>query len=149
MTLAICWFLEASILYKIMERKLSPLSGRRAELTHRSTEIGRIMTSFRPPGDTEWDYLRLAPPISDNILMDEIAPGVFECVALEGLSTRTAVNTDNPPNSFRSRDLFAPHPSRPNLWKYLARLDDRLTLVNGEKVLPLPMEGRIRQDRLV
>ncbi|KAH0397314.1 acetyl-CoA synthetase-like protein, partial [Aureobasidium melanogenum] len=31
----------------------------------------------------------------------------------------------------------------------LSRLDDRLTLVNGEKVLPLPIEGRIRQDRLV
>jgi len=107
------------------------------------------MTSFRPLGDNEWNYLRLQPPVADNVLMDEIAPGVFECVALEGLPTRTAVNTDTPPNAFRSRDLFAPHPTRPHLWKYLARLDDRLTLVNGEKVLPLPMEGRIRQDRLV
>jgi thioester reductase-like protein len=113
------------------------------------TEIGRIMTSFRLPGDTEWNYCRLNPPVSQHVLMDEIAPGVFECVALESLKTRVAVNSDNPPNSFRSRDLFAPHPTRPNLWKYLSRLDDRLTLVNGEKVLPLPIEGRIRQDRLV
>lgn len=114
-----------------------------------STEIGRIMTSFRLPGDNEWNYCRLNPPVSEHVLMDEIAPGVFECVALESLKTRTAVNSDNPPNSFRSRDLFAPHPTRPNLWKYLSRLDDRLTLVNGEKVLPLPIEGRIRQDHLV
>ncbi|KAH0388306.1 acetyl-CoA synthetase-like protein, partial [Aureobasidium melanogenum] len=113
------------------------------------TEIGRIMTSFRSSGDTEWNYCRLNLPVSEHVLMDEIAPGVFECVALESLKTRVAVNSDNPPNSFRSRDLFAPHPTRPNLWKYLSRLDDRLTLVNGEKVLPLPIEGRIRQDRLV
>ncbi|CAD0107259.1 unnamed protein product [Aureobasidium uvarum] len=113
------------------------------------TEIGRIMTSFRSAEDPEWNYCRLNPPVSEHVLMDEIAPGVFECVALESLKTRVAVNSDNPPNSFRSRDLFAPHPTRPNLWKYLSRLDDRLTLVNGEKVLPLPIEGRIRQDRLV
>ncbi|TIA46079.1 acetyl-CoA synthetase-like protein [Aureobasidium pullulans] len=111
--------------------------------------IGRIMTSFRSPEDKEWNYCRLNPPVSEHVLMDEIAPGVFECVALESLKTRVAVNSDHPPNSFRSRDLFAPHPTRPNLWKYLSRLDDRLTLVNGEKVLPLPLEGRIRQDRLV
>jgi thioester reductase-like protein len=113
------------------------------------TEIGRIMTSFRSPEDLEWNYCRLNPPVSEHVLMDEIAPGVFECVALESLKTRVAVNSNNPPNSFRSRDLFAPHPTRPNLWKYLSRLDDRLTLVNGEKVLPLPIEGRIRQDRMV
>jgi thioester reductase-like protein len=113
------------------------------------TEIGRIMTSFRSPEDLEWNYCRLNPPVSEHVLMDEIAPGVFECVALQSLKTRVAVNSDNPPNSFRSRDLFAPHPTRPGLWKYLSRLDDRLTLVNGEKVLPLPIEGRIRQDRMV
>ena len=113
------------------------------------TEIGRIMTSFRSPEDLEWNYCRLNPPVSEHVLMDEIAPGVFECVALESLKTRVAVNSDDPPNSFRSRDLFVPHLTRPNLWKYLSRLDDRLTLVNGEKVLPLPIEGRIRQDRMV
>ena len=35
------------------------------------------------------------------------------------------------------------------MWKYVTRLDDRVTLSNGEKVLPLPIEGRIRQDDLV
>jgi len=107
------------------------------------------MTSFRSPEDLEWNYCRLNPPVSEHVLMDEIAPGIFECVALESLKTRVAINSDDPPNSFRSRDLFAPHPTRLNLWKYLSRLDDRLTLVNGEKVLPLPIEGRIRQDRMV
>lgn len=58
-------------------------------------------------------------------------------------------NSDDPPESYHSKDLFRPHPSIPNAWKYLGRLDDRITLVNGEKVLPLPIEGRIRGEALV
>ena len=33
--------------------------------------------------------------------------------------------------------------------QYITRSDDRITLENGEKVLPLPIEGRIRQYELV
>ena len=58
-------------------------------------------------------------------------------------------NSDDPPNSFHTRDLWTPHATIPDAWKFAGRLDDRVTLVNGEKVLPLPMEGRIRQDPLV
>ena len=116
-----------------------------------ATETGQIMTSFRPAGDKEWSYMRLHRPVSDHTLMDEIAPGVFECVALDGLPSKGMTNSDNPPNSFRTADLFTRHPdpAKSNFYKYLSRLDDRLTLVNGEKVLPIPIEGRIRQDELV
>jgi len=81
--------------------------------------------------------------------MDEIAPGIHECVALDGLRSKSTINSDNPPRSFRTKDLFTPHPTNPNWWKFVSRLDDRLTLVNGEKVLPIPIEGRIRQEGLV
>lgn len=122
-----------------------------------STEIGQIMTSFRPPGDNEWQYMRLLRPASDFTLMDEIAPRVFECVGLDGLQSKGPSNSKppysstNPPNSFRTSDLFTRHPDpkKSNYYKYLSRLDDRITLVNGEKLLPIPLEGRIRQDDLV
>ena len=55
-------------------------------------------------------------------------------------------NSDDPPNSFHTRDTFLKHPTLPNAWKYLGRIDDRVTLVNGEKVLPIPIEHRIRQS---
>ena len=58
-------------------------------------------------------------------------------------------NSHDPPESFYSSDLFTKHESIPNAWKYLGRLDDRVTLIDGEKVLPLPIEGRIRQATLV
>ncbi|KAL8663293.1 MAG: hypothetical protein Q9168_008120 [Polycauliona sp. 1 TL-2023] len=59
------------------------------------------------------------------------------------------INSDDPPNSFRSKDVFSLHPTVTNAWKYLGRLDDRVTLINGEKVLPLPIEGRIKEHPLV
>ncbi|ETI26263.1 hypothetical protein G647_03040 [Cladophialophora carrionii CBS 160.54] len=116
-----------------------------------ATETGFIMNSFRQPGDNEWNYLRLHKPVADHVLMDEISPGIFECVALQGLPSKVAVNTDNPPNAFRTKDLFMRHPDplKSNYWKYVSRLDDRLTLVNGEKVLPIPIEGHIRKSELI
>ncbi|KAL0256766.1 hypothetical protein SLS55_009163 [Diplodia seriata] len=108
------------------------------------------MSSLRPPGDTAWSYLRLPAPIAPHILMDEITPGIYECVALSSLPSRGAPsNSDTPPDSFRTRDLFAAHPTHADWWRYLARLDDRLALTNGEKVLPLPIEGAVRQCRHV
>lgn len=122
-----------------------------------ATETGQIMTSFRPPGDTEWQYMRLHRPVADHTLMDEISPGVFECVALDSLPSKGPSNSKppysakNPENSFRTADLFTRHPDpkKSNYYKYLSRLDDRITLVNGEKVLPIPIEGRVREEELV
>lgn len=122
-----------------------------------ATETGRIMTSYRLPGDNEWQYMRLHEPEARDTLMDEIAPGVFECVALEPMPSRGTINSKppysetNPQGSFRTSDLFTRHPDpeKSNCYKYLSRLDDRITLVNGEKVLPIPMENRIRHEDVV
>ncbi|KPM40567.1 hypothetical protein AK830_g5985 [Neonectria ditissima] len=114
-----------------------------------TTEIGRVMHSKRPEGDLAWDYLRPLPQAEPHFFMDEVAPGLYECVARKELPSKSTTNSDDPPGSFRTRDLFTPHPTRPKLWKYACRLDDRFTLINGEKVLPLPIEGRIRQEEIV
>ncbi|KAJ5124163.1 Male sterility NAD-binding [Penicillium bovifimosum] len=122
-----------------------------------ATETGQIMTSFRPAEDKEWQYMRLHRPVADFTLMDEISPGVFECVALDGLPSKGPSNSKppfsakNPENSFRTADLFTRHPdpAKCNFYKYLSRLDDRITLINGEKVLPIPIEGRIREEPIV
>ncbi|KAF2156690.1 acetyl-CoA synthetase-like protein [Myriangium duriaei CBS 260.36] len=114
-----------------------------------STEVGRLATSLRPKEDKLWNYLRPLPKAKPFIYWREESPGLFECVTLDGWPSKSTNNSDDPPNSFRTRDLFVPHPTIPDLWKYVSRVDDRLTLINGEKVLPLPMEGTIRHDRLV
>jgi thioester reductase-like protein len=122
-----------------------------------ATETGQVMTSFRPSSDKEWSYMRCWSPVADHVLFDEIAPGVFECVGLDGLPSKGPSNSkppyskSNPENSFRTADLFTRHPDpkKSNFYKYLSRLDDRITLVNGEKVLPIPIEGSIRQNEIV
>lgn len=73
----------------------------------------------------------------------------FEFVYLKDYPGRVVSNADDPPESFHSKDIFTPHKTIPGAWKYLGRVDDRITLINGEKVLPLPIEGRIRQGALV
>ncbi|CZR53066.1 related to nonribosomal peptide synthetase MxcG (component of the myxochelin iron transport regulon) [Phialocephala subalpina] len=114
-----------------------------------ATEIGQLMTSFRPAEDKAWNYVRPLPSTSPYMLMEPRAPNTFECVVLDGLPSKVVSNSDDPPNSFKTSDLFTPHPTIPNAWKYLGRLDDRVTLVNGEKVLPIPYEHQIRENELV
>lgn len=58
-------------------------------------------------------------------------------------------NSSDPPNSWYTSDLFEPHPSIPNRWKFVGRKDDRISLITGEKVLPLPIEGRIKSHPYV
>ncbi|MCJ1445536.1 MAG: hypothetical protein MMC23_006041 [Stictis urceolatum] len=114
-----------------------------------ATEMGQLMTSFREPTSKEWDYLRPFAKVAPYLRFEPISEGIYECIVLDGLPTKVMFNSDDPPNSFHTHDTFIPHATIPNAWKYLGRLDDRVTLVNGEKVLPLPFEHRVRQSRLV
>ncbi|KAF3404524.1 Iterative polyketide synthase afoE [Talaromyces pinophilus] len=118
-----------------------------------TTEAGLLGdTMRRVKGDDSWNYVRIYTNIRKSIYMDPIGDGQYECVYLKshpGLSPTTANSDDPEPGSWRSKDVFTPHPTIPDVWKYVTRLDDRVTLSNGEKVLPLPIEGRIRQDNLV
>ena len=43
-------------------------------------------------------------------------------------------------NEWRTKDLFERHPTKPDLWKYVGRLDDVLVLSNGEKINPINFE---------
>ena len=114
-----------------------------------ATEIGMLGTSFnRPPGNDSWDYIRIPPPVAKYIWMKPLGDDTYECIYLHGLEALVSSNSDDPPKSFHSKDIFVQHPKL-NAWKHIGRLDDRLTLINGEKVLPIPMEGRLRQDPLV
>lgn len=97
----------------------------------------------------DWNYLRVLDKVRPYLLFDEISSGIFEAVVLDGLPTKTLSNSDDPPNSFRTRDTWTKHPNRDGLWKYLGRLDDRITLFNGEKVLPIPFEHIVRQNEIV
>ena len=49
-------------------------------------------------------------------------------------------------DEYATRDLFAPHPTRPDTWKFVGRADDLILFGHGIKFHPGGIEARIRQS---
>ncbi|KAL4774429.1 hypothetical protein BDW60DRAFT_205598 [Aspergillus nidulans var. acristatus] len=111
-----------------------------------STETGQLMTSMRSPGDKRWDWLRPSEAVKKFLRMEERYPGIYESVVLDGWPSK--VMSNRPDGAYATKDLFLKHPEM-EAYKYYSRLDDTITLVNGEKVIPLDLEGRVRQLSVV
>ncbi|KAK4150503.1 male sterility protein [Chaetomidium leptoderma] len=112
-----------------------------------ATEVGQLMTSFRPQGDKAWNYVRESEKLAPFLEWIPRGPNLFECVVKDGWPAKIASN--QPDGSYRTKDLFEPHPAIPKAWKYIARSDDTIVLVNGEKFNPVQLEGDVRSDRAV
>ena len=105
------------------------------------------MTSSRPAGDNAWNYVRESEKLSPFLRWIPHGPGLYECCVLPGWPSKTSTNQED--GSYRTKDLFEPHPTIPRAWKYSARVDDTIVLVNGEKFNPVTTEGAIRSNELV
>jgi hypothetical protein len=105
------------------------------------------MTSFRPEGDKAWNYVRESDKVSPFLKWIPRGPNLYECCVTDGWPAK--VQSNQPDNSYATKDLFEPHPSIPRAWKYIARMDDTIVLVNGEKFNPVAMEGSIRSNKNV
>lgn len=112
-----------------------------------TTETGQLMTSFRPPGDKAWNYVRVHEKLEPFVLWEERGANLFELVVLDGWPSKVASNRSD--GSYATKDLFEPHPTIKGAWKYSARLDDTIALVNGEKAIPISMEQAVRRHDLV
>lgn len=108
-----------------------------------ATEVGQLMTSFREPGDREWNWLR--PPAALLPYLRWTQHGdAYECVIADGWKAKVVSN--QPDNSYATRDLFVRHPSKDDRFKYVGRLDDWIVLVNGEKLNPVQFEHTVQSD---
>jgi carbohydrate kinase (thermoresistant glucokinase family) len=105
------------------------------------------MTSFRPVGDKAWNYVRESAKLSPFLRWIPRGPKLYECTVLPGWPAKVASN--QPDGSYATKDLFEAHPTIEKAWKYIARLDDTIALVNGEKFNPVMMEGKIRSHKAV
>lgn len=106
------------------------------------TETGQLMTSFREVGDKDWNYVRVSQALQPYLRWEMRSQGIYELIVLDGLPSKVASN--RPDRSYATKDLFTPHPSTPNAWKYYARLDDTIALLNGEKTEPTAFEQPLR-----
>lgn len=106
-----------------------------------SAECGFLMSSHRDyDADGEWQYLR---PVKDERLLsfEPRDGGLFELVAKPGWPLRAKQNRDD--GSYATADLFQPHERIPSAWRYHSRSDAQITLANGKKFDPAPLEAAI------
>ena len=109
-----------------------------------------VLTSLdRPASDKAWNYLRPLPHALPFVQMRNLGNGSFELIVLDGHKGKTVSNSNDPPGSFHTKDVFEPHHRMEHAWKYLGRLDDCITLVTGKKIFPVGFEDTIRQHDLV
>ncbi|UKZ96440.1 putative NRPS-like protein biosynthetic cluster [Trichoderma asperellum] len=112
-----------------------------------ATEVGQLMTSFRPKDDKAWNYVREHDALAPFLRWEPRGSNLYECVILEGWPSK--VQSSRPDGAYATKDVFEPHPSIPRAWKFIARLDDTIVLVNGEKFNPVDIEGTIRSNKNV
>ena len=107
-----------------------------------STETGAV-TALVPLRE-DWASLEWHPSYGVNMLPYE--DDVYEMVLfrdpqLEGIRGLSCNFPDV--EEWHTRDLFRPHPTKPNLWRFHGRTDDIIVLSNGEKFNPSPSEAII------
>ncbi len=111
-----------------------------------SAECGFLMSSHRDyANDKEWQYLR--SNASPYLQFEPREDGLAELVILSSWPHMAKRNRDN--GSYATADLFAPHPTIPNAWKYHSRADSQLTLITGKKFDPAPFEDAISTSPLL
>ncbi|KAI0127279.1 hypothetical protein BJ170DRAFT_367711 [Xylariales sp. AK1849] len=106
-----------------------------------SAECGFLMSSDRDYStDTEWQYLR-AVDDSRLLAFEPREDGLYELVAGPDWPLRAKTNRND--GSYATSDLFQPHPTIQNAWRYHSRSDAQITLANGKKFDPSPIEGAL------
>ena len=112
-----------------------------------SAECGFLLSSHRDyDKDSEWQYLR-SPAGMPYTRFEQRDGNLSELVVLDGWPHMAKRNRDD--GSFATSDLFEPHPTIPNAWKYHSRADSQLTLITGKKFDPAPLEASIATSKLI
>ena len=109
------------------------------------TETGQIHQLF--PSRQDWGYMEWHP--KEELTMEPAEDEAYELVMHVSVRTEgTSHLNHNFPGitQYRTKDLFRPHPTKPNLWRFHGRRDDIIVLSNGEKFNPVPMEIMVQGD---
>lgn len=113
-----------------------------------ASEIGltHLLQSKSNRGPEDWKYVQFHPGLGAEFR--QITDGQHElCIARDSKLKEQQPTFALFPDlqEYPSRDIFVQHPSKdkPDLWKWLARADDIIVFLNGEKTNPISMEQHI------
>ncbi|EKG11278.1 AMP-dependent synthetase/ligase [Macrophomina phaseolina MS6] len=101
------------------------------------TESGALME----PSEDQWNWVTPLPHTEPYLHFEPVAENLCHLVVLPGLKAKALSN--RPDGSYATKDLFLRHPTNPRKWKFVARQDDIIVLVNGEKADPIPLEEAV------
>ncbi len=107
------------------------------------TEVGQVRQLV--PLREDWSYMEFHP--YSKLELQPAEDDSFELVVFADSSTdgSSSLNHNFPGlMEYRTKDLFRPHPSKKNLWRFQGRRDDIIVLSNGEKLNPVPMESTLQ-----
>lgn len=113
-----------------------------------TTVFPTICQSGRWPSE-DWSYINPHPDAGIEFRAAAAADGgVFEAIIV-----RNAKSGDEQPvfkifpdlTEYPTKDLFVPHPLKPNLWKHQGRKDDTIVFKAGYMCNPVALEQRVSQ----
>nr|XP_019010654.1 uncharacterized protein I206_03956 [Kwoniella pini CBS 10737]OCF49435.1 hypothetical protein I206_03956 [Kwoniella pini CBS 10737] len=116
-----------------------------------SSECGFLLSSHRDYStEKDWEWLRNDSPYADALVFEQLegesTPGEtrYEMVVTDRWLSKTKSNRGD--GSYATGDLYRPHPTKKDVWKYAGRGDDVIVLSNGEKASPGPIESVLRSS---
>ncbi|KAG6991078.1 hypothetical protein G7Y79_00057g090600 [Physcia stellaris] len=108
-----------------------------------STEMGQVRQLL--PRREDWSYMEFHPHA--KLEFQPFDDGAYELVVFADASTAdsSSLNHNYPGlEVWRTKDLFKPHPTKKDLWRFHGRVDDIIVLSSGEKLNPIPMENHLQ-----
>ncbi|KAL7419511.1 hypothetical protein Q5752_005422 [Cryptotrichosporon argae] len=110
-----------------------------------SSECGFLLSSHRDyETEDDWEWLRNDSAYGDAIRFEPSGDaGKCEMVVTDGWRSKTKTNRDD--GSYATGDLYEPHPTKPNVWRYAGRADDVIVM----KASPGPIEAVFRASTRV
>lgn len=107
-----------------------------------STETGLMLQVKLEDPETDWQYFTFHPASGATFVAigkDDLHELVIK--RLKGGTPQPCFEVFPHLAEYHTKDTFSQHPSKPGLWKFEGRIDDIITLSNGEKFCPLVTEA--------
>jgi hypothetical protein len=118
------------------------------------TLMGSCETALLPhqvPDDArDWEYISLSPSLGHEFREERDGLSNLIIVRNKKYELHQGVFSTFPhKEEYALGDLFEPHPSKPDLWRFRGRADDIISFTTAEKLNPSTMETTIQANPLV